>query len=97
MTEREEFRTRYADYHVLDRWASSDWDEQTREAVRQRLEEVPRIRFFTDVEARTLAAVAERIVPQPDRGGGGKVLVVPCIDEKLYEDRRGAVSRCRLR
>lgn len=82
------FRTRYPDYHVLDRWSSPDWDDQTREAVRRRLEEVPPIRFFTGEEARTLAAVAERIVPQPDRGEGERVPVVPWIDEKLFKDER---------
>ncbi|MCA1849627.1 MAG: gluconate 2-dehydrogenase subunit 3 family protein [Acidobacteria bacterium] len=84
----ETFRTRYPNYNVLDKWASPDWDDQTRRAVRERLEEVPPIRFFTEDEARTLAAVAERIIPQPDRGDDEKVPIVPWIDEKLYEDRR---------
>ena len=83
-----EFKTRYPGYNVLDKWSSPDWDDQTREAVRKRLEEVPEIRFFTGEEARTLAAVAERIVPQPDRDEAGKIPVVPWIDEKLYEDKR---------
>ncbi|HEY0378965.1 MAG TPA: gluconate 2-dehydrogenase subunit 3 family protein [Pyrinomonadaceae bacterium] len=84
----ETFRTRYPNYNVLDKWSSPDWDDQTRRVVRQRLEEVPPIRFFTEDEARTLAAVVERIIPQPDRSGDGKVPIVPWIDEKLYEDRR---------
>jgi hypothetical protein len=86
--EEQEFRTRYPNYNVLDKWSSPDWDDQTREVVRRRLEEVPPIRFFTGEEARTLAAVAERIIPQPDRSDHEKVPVVPWIDEKLYEDRR---------
>ena len=84
----ETFRTRYPNYNVLDKWASPDWDDQTRRVVRRRLEEVPPIRFFTEGEARTLAAVAERIIPQPDRSDDEKVPIVPWIDEKLYEDRR---------
>ena len=84
----EPFRTRYPNYNVLDKWSSADWDDQTRRVVRERLEEVPPIRFFTEDEARTLAAVAERIIPQPDRGVDEKVPIVPWIDEKLYEDRR---------
>jgi hypothetical protein len=84
----ETFHTRYPNYNVLDKWSSPDWDDQTRRAVRQRLEEVPPIRFFTAGEARTLAAVAERIIPQPERSDGAKVPIVPWIDEKLYEDRR---------
>ena len=86
--EEQEFRTRYPGYNVLDKWSSPDWDDQTREVVRRRLEEVPPVRFFTDGEARTLAAVAERIIPQPDRSNDEKVPVVPWIDEKLYEDKR---------
>ena len=82
------FRTRYPGYNVLDKWSSPDWDDQTREVVRQRLEEVPPIRFFTEQEARTLAAVAERIIPQPDRAAAEKIPVVPWIDEKLHADRR---------
>jgi len=86
--EEQGFQTRYPNYNVLDKWSSPDWDDQTREVVRKRLEEVPPIRFFTQEEARTLAAVAERIVPQPDRGEGEKVPVVPWIDEKLLKDER---------
>jgi gluconate 2-dehydrogenase subunit 3-like protein len=83
----QEFRMRYPTYNVLDKWSSPDWDDQTREVVRNRLEEVPEIRFFSEQEARTLAAVAERIIPQPDRSEAEKVPIVPWIDEKLYEDR----------
>jgi hypothetical protein len=86
--EKEEFRARYPGYNVLDKWSSPDWDDQTREVVRRRLEEVPEIRFFTDEEARTLAAIADRIIPQPDRSDAERVPIVPWIDEKLYEDRR---------
>lgn len=83
-----EFRTRYPGYNVLDRWSSPDWDDQTREVVRQRLEGIPPLRFFNEHEARTLAAVSERIVPQPDRSEAEKIPIVPWIDEKLYEDKR---------
>jgi hypothetical protein len=86
--EEETFRTRYPNYNLLDKWSSPDWDDQTREVVRRRLEEVPPIRFFNDHEARTLAAVAERIIPQPDRSEAEKVPIVPWVDEKLYEDKR---------
>ena len=88
MAEEKEFITRYPGYDVLDRWSAPDWDDQTRAAVRRRLEEVPEIHFFTGEEARTLAAVAERIVPQPDRDGAGKIPIVPWVDEKLYKDER---------
>ena len=84
----EPFPTRYPGFDVLDKWDSPDWDDQTREVVRRRLEVVPPIRFFTPDEAQTLEAVAERIVPQPDRAESERVPIVPWIDEKLYEDRR---------
>jgi hypothetical protein len=84
----DEFRSSYPNYNVLDQWFSPDWDDQTREVVRRRLEEVPPIRFFSETEAQTLAAVAERIVPQPDRTESGKIPIVPWIDDKLYEDQR---------
>lgn len=86
--EEEQFRTRYPGYNVLDKWSSPDWDDQTRRVVRKRLEEVPPIRFFNEEETRTLAAVAGRIIPQPDRSEETKILIVPWIDEMLYEDQR---------
>jgi hypothetical protein len=86
--EGEQFSTRYPGYNVLDKWSSPDWDDQTRRVVRKRLEQVPPIRFFNAEEARTLAAVAERIIPQPDRSEKTKIPIVPWIDEKLYEDKR---------
>jgi hypothetical protein len=84
----QEFPTRYPHYDVLDKWSSPDWDEQTREVVRKRLEEIPQIRFFTDEEARLLRAIAERVVPQPDRNEAEKIPIVPWVDEKLHEDKR---------
>jgi hypothetical protein len=86
--DREAFPTRYPGFDVLAKWDSPDWDEQTRAVVRRRLEAIPPIRFFTQAEARTLEAIAERIVPQPDRAATERVAIVPWIDEKLFEDRR---------
>jgi hypothetical protein len=79
---------RYPGYDALAGWDGPGWDEQTREAVRRRLEEVPPIRFLTAEEARLLGAVVDRIVPQPERAPADRVPVVPWIDEKLHEDRR---------
>lgn len=84
----DEFRSPYPHYNVLDKWFSPDWDDQTRQVVRSRLEKVPPIRFFSEWEAETLAAVAERILPQPDRPEDARIPIVPWIDEKLYEDKR---------
>ncbi|MGH9957155.1 MAG: gluconate 2-dehydrogenase subunit 3 family protein, partial [Pyrinomonadaceae bacterium] len=83
-----QFPMRYPNYNVLEKWSSPDWDDQTREVVRRRLEEVPPIRFFTEQEAQTLTAIADRILPQFDRAEPERVPIVPWIDQKLYEDQR---------
>ena len=80
--------SRYPDYDVLDRWRSLDWDDRTRDVVRQRMERIPPPRFFTEAERRTLEAVVERIVPQPDREPEARVPIAPWIDAKLADDRR---------
>jgi hypothetical protein len=84
----ESFVTRYPGYDVLAKWSSPDWDARTREVVGRRLAEVPPIRFLTAGEAALLDAVAERLLPQPDRRGPEKVPVAPWIDEKLHRDWR---------
>jgi hypothetical protein len=82
------FVTRYPGYDVLDKWSSPGWDAQTRGVVRHRLAEVPPVRFLTGVEAALLEAVAERLLPQPDRRAPEKVQIAPWIDEKLDNDWR---------
>jgi hypothetical protein len=81
-----DLRSRYPDYDVLDKWESVDWDDQTREVVRERLEHVPPLRFFTAEETRLLEAVCDRIVPGSERGR--RVPIVPWIDYKLFRDER---------
>jgi len=81
-------KTRYPNYNVLDKWSSPDWDDQTREVIKKRLEEIPPIRFFTETEAKVLAVVAECIIPQTDRAETEKIPIVPRIDEKLFKDER---------
>ena len=81
-------RSRYAGWDVLAKWPTPDWDEQTREVVRQRLADVPPLRFLTAAEARTLASAVSRIIPQSDRAAGSEVPIVPWIDVKLADDLR---------
>lgn len=83
-----EFRSRYPGFDVLSKWDSPDWDEQTRAALRHRLEHVPPIRFFTATELPIITAVVERLMPQPDRAPADKVPIVPWIDDKLFRDER---------
>lgn len=73
--------------NILFRSLSPDWDRQTLDAVRYRVEEVPPIRFFTARETEILQALADRIIPQP-KNLDQKIPVVPWIDEKLYFDQR---------
>ena len=86
MTDR--FDSRYPEYDALANATSVDWDEQTWHAVQARLNEDGEPRFLTKEEAATLDAVADRIIPQPDRGRTEKVPIVPWIDAKLFQDRR---------
>ncbi len=79
------FRTPYEGYDVLAKWDSPSWNDQTREVVRRRLEEVPERRFLTEEEWALLEAVTARLVPQPDRET--PVPIVPWIDAKLAENR----------
>lgn len=55
----EVFRTHYPDYNVLAKW-SSLIGRQTREVVRQRLEQIPQIRFFTREIVKLKNAVSVR-------------------------------------
>jgi hypothetical protein len=82
------FSSRYPGYDVLAKATSVDWDEQTWQAIQERLTQNDSARFFTAEEVGTLAAVVDRILPQPDRTGGQRVPIVPWIDAKLFHDRR---------
>ncbi len=63
------------------------WDAATREVVHKRVVEATPIRFFTPEEARTLAAVADRILPQDDRTESHRIAILPDIDKRLHENR----------
>ena len=80
-----EFRTPYSSYDVLDKWDSPSWNDQTRETVRTRLDEVPPRQFLGAAQWSLLEAIAARLVPQPDREH--PVPIVPWIDDRLSKDR----------
>jgi hypothetical protein len=80
-----DFETPYLTYDVLDKWDSPSWNEQTREAVRQRLQQVPKRRFLTAEQWSLLEAIAARLIPQPDREE--PVPIVPWIDDVLHHNR----------
>ena len=59
------------------------WDAATRKLVLSRLEPEKPLRFFTDEEAATMAAVVDRILPQDDRTPERRIPLLPEIDERL--------------
>lgn len=75
----------YPNYHTLSQQAF--WDEATRKVIRERVEHVPPIRFFTPDEARLMQAVCDRLLPQDDRDEAHKIPIVNYIDERLYSRR----------
>ena len=81
-----DFETPYAGYDVLDKWDSPSWNEQTRETVRKRLDEVPERHFLSEEQWALLEAIAARLIPQPDRDQ--PIPIVPWIDDRLHKDRR---------
>jgi len=75
----------YPGFHTLSQ--QSFWDEATRKVVRDRVENVPPIRFFTPEEARLMQAICDRILPQDDRDEEHKISVLNYIDDRLYHQR----------
>lgn len=80
-----DFRTPYLTYDVLDKWNSPSWNQQTRAAVQQRLEQVPERRFLSEEQWSLLAAIVGRLVPQPERND--PVPIVPWIDAMLHHNQ----------
>ena len=78
------FKTPYAGYDVLEKWDTPSWNDQTREAVRQRLDEVPPRRFLSKAQWSLLEAIVARLLPQPERDE--PVPIVPWIDEMLHRN-----------
>lgn len=76
---------RYPGYDVLAKWDSPSWNAATRKVVAERLGRIPRRRFFTESEWALLAAVCDRLMPQPERSE--PIPLVPWIDDDVYEGR----------
>ena len=76
-----DFHSPYLTYDVLDKWDSPSWNDQTRAAVRQRLEQVPPRRFLSAEQWSLLEAIANRLIPQPEREE--PVPIAPWIDDML--------------
>src|SRR3569623_2089630 len=82
-----DFRTPYPTYDVLDKRDSPSWNGQTREAVRERKEDVPPRRFLNPEQWSLLEAISARLGRLPDRVES--VRIVPWIDDMLHHNRGG--------
>jgi hypothetical protein len=81
------FESLYPDYDVLTKWDTPSWNEQTRAVVSKRLNDVPAREFFGELQYRTLQAVCDRVMPQPEREAREKVPIAPWIDQKLQQNK----------
>jgi gluconate 2-dehydrogenase subunit 3-like protein len=71
---------RYPDYDVLEQ--ASHWDEETRRVVLDRVDNVPKIRFFTATEADTLKRFCDLVTAQDAEP---RIPVLSYIDGKLHD------------
>ncbi|HTW38166.1 MAG TPA: gluconate 2-dehydrogenase subunit 3 family protein [Steroidobacteraceae bacterium] len=76
---------RYPLYDVLAKFDSPSWNDKTREVVAKRLAIPNHARYLSEEEFATLAALAERITPQPT--SRPPIPVAALVDEKLLEDK----------
>jgi Gluconate 2-dehydrogenase subunit 3 len=74
----------YPGFRTLDQ--QKFWDANTREAILDRVSNVPPIRFFAPKEAALMDAICRHILPQDDRDDAHTIPIVPQIDKRLYED-----------
>src|SRR5690242_9054477 len=74
---------RYPGYNVLAKWSTPSWNDKTREVITRRLSITPEPRFFTRDQYAMVAAIADRIIPQPaDRP---PVPIAALVDRKLQD------------
>ena len=76
---------RYPLYDVLAKFNSPSWNDKTREVIAERLAIGNRARYLTEEEFATLAALAERITPQPT--SRPPIPVAALVDDKLLKDK----------
>ena len=76
---------RYPGYDVLDKWDTPSWDDTTRRVVSDRTHDVPPRRFFDPDEWRTLEALCDTLVPQPERPD--PIPIAPFVDAVMVENR----------
>lgn len=72
----------YPGYDVLAKRNTPSWNDQTRKVIDARLALPRDPSFFTEAEYATVAAIADRLVPQPQ--GRAPVPVAALVDHKLH-------------
>src|SRR4051794_20884202 len=77
---------RYPGYDVLAKRHTPSWNEQTRRGIDDRLAPPREPRFLSEHAFATLAAVADRITPQPKHRP--PIPVAALVDDKLYRNRQ---------
>lgn len=86
--------TRYPGYDVLAKRDSPSWNRQTRKVIDERLAlSAEAHRFCNDTQWRTLRAICDRIIPQPEPAA---VPLAAMIDEKLHQDARDGYRNAHL-
>ncbi|MWD29394.1 gluconate 2-dehydrogenase subunit 3 family protein [Aquicoccus sp. SCR17] len=80
----DDFSDPYEGYDVLSKWDTPSFNDQTRRVLAAR-RTPPARRFFTQEEWRTLQALCDRAIPQPERAE--PVPIAPWIDADLHADR----------
>ena len=81
------FQSLYPDYDVLAKWNTPSWNDQTRAVIAKRLNQVPSREFFDELQYKTLEAICDRVVPQPERSARDKVPIAPWLDAKLHKNQ----------
>jgi hypothetical protein len=74
-------RGRYPGYDVRSKRDTPSWNDKTREVIDARLAVSSRPRFFSADEWRTLAALCDRVMPQPE--GRARVPLEAYVDREL--------------
>lgn len=74
-------RGRYPGYDVRSKRDTPSWNDKTREVIAARLAVSSRPRFFSADEWRTLAALCDRVMPQPE--GRARVPLEAYVDREL--------------
>lgn len=75
----------YPGYSTLSQQAY--WDKATRDLINDRVNNVPRIRYFSAESAQFWRDVLDHVLPQTDRVPMRRIPLVERLDERLYNNR----------